>query len=168
MVTKTPPELLSRPFTAATMQATTSGTAANFTDIPSWVKRITVTFNGVSTNGTSPLLIQIGSGSYDTSSYVGTVASLPNAAAIAAANFSAGFIVGSVVTAGSTISGIATLTHIGSNVWVFNSVTGRGDEARAEVAGGQHTLSNTLDRLRLTATNGTDAFDLGNVNILYE
>ena len=40
-----------------------------FRSIPSWVKRITVMLNGVSTSGTSNLQIQIGSGSVTTSGY---------------------------------------------------------------------------------------------------
>ena len=49
--------------TSGTSQASTSGTSIDFTGIPSWVKRITVMFNGVSTNGTSNPLIQIGDSS---------------------------------------------------------------------------------------------------------
>ena len=48
--------------TSMTAQASTSGTSIDFTSIPSWVKRITVMFNGVSTNGSNNLLIQIGLG----------------------------------------------------------------------------------------------------------
>ena len=44
--------------TAGTAVASTSGTSIDFTGIPSWVKRITVMFNGVSTNGTSNIQIQ--------------------------------------------------------------------------------------------------------------
>ena len=48
---------------SGTAVASTSGTSIDFTGIPSWVKRITVMFNGVSTSGTSFKQIQIGSGS---------------------------------------------------------------------------------------------------------
>ena len=43
-----------------TAVASTSGTSVDFTSIPSWVKRITVMFNGVSTSGTSNPLVQLG------------------------------------------------------------------------------------------------------------
>ena len=49
------PSKLAQPFTAGTFVATTSGTFVDFTGIPSWVKRITVMFNGFSTSGTSAL-----------------------------------------------------------------------------------------------------------------
>lgn len=163
------PAKLSQPLTAASMQATTSGTTKDFTSIPSWVTRITVILNGVSTNGTSPVIVQLGtSGGIEATSYTGAAASLTNAGAVATSAFSTGFMVGSSVTAASTISGVATLVHLGSNVWVFSSATARGNEARVETAGGQKTMSNTVDQLRLTTVNGTDTFDLGNVNIVYE
>ena len=54
---------------AGTAVASTSGTAITFTGIPSTAKRITVMFNGVSTNGSSDLLLQIGSGSVTTTGY---------------------------------------------------------------------------------------------------
>jgi hypothetical protein len=33
---------------------------------------------------------------------------------------------------------------------------------------GISTLSGTLDRVRITTTNGTDTFDAGSINVLYE
>jgi len=33
---------------------------------------------------------------------------------------------------------------------------------------GTKTISGVLDRIRLTTVNGTDTFDAGSVNILYE
>jgi hypothetical protein len=33
---------------------------------------------------------------------------------------------------------------------------------------GSATLSGTLDRVRITTVNGTDTFDAGSINILYE
>jgi hypothetical protein len=51
---------------SGTTVASTSGTSIDFTSIPSWVKRVTVMFNGVSLNGAINPLIQIGSGSVTT------------------------------------------------------------------------------------------------------
>jgi hypothetical protein len=34
--------------------------------------------------------------------------------------------------------------------------------------GGSKSLSAALDRVRLTTVNGTDTFDAGSVNIMYE
>jgi hypothetical protein len=44
--------------------------------------------------------------------------------------------------------------------------------SRSDVGGwaaaGTKTLSGTLDRITLTTVNGTDTFDAGSVNIMYE
>jgi len=64
----------------STAQNTTSGTSIDFLSIPSWVRRITVMLNGVSTSGTSRQQIQLGvSGTPETSSYT-TMTSLVQAA----------------------------------------------------------------------------------------
>jgi len=76
--------------TRATAQASTSGTSIDFTSIPSGVKRITVMFSGVSTNGTSLIQVQIGdSGGIETTSYAsgGWTANTTNA------NSTTGFII---------------------------------------------------------------------------
>ena len=101
--------------TAATAQATTSGTSKDFTDIPSWVKRITVMLNGVSTNGTSVYLVQIGAGSVQTSGYV---------AGIAATTSTAGFPVTNNFTAATTQSGLVSINNITSNTWVSSGIVG--------------------------------------------
>jgi hypothetical protein len=56
---------------------------------------------------------------------------------------------------------------IGSNVWIETSTIS--DESTSMLLGaGRKTLSATLDRIRLTTVNGTDTFDSGSVNIMYE
>ena len=74
-----------------TAQNSTSGTSIDFTGIPSWVKKITVMFNGVSTNGASNLRIQLGSTTMQTSGYSGAGNAF-NAGSVAnTINLSAGF-----------------------------------------------------------------------------
>lgn len=150
--------------TAGTAVATTSGTSVNFTSIPSWVKRITVMFNGVSTNGTSSGLIQLGSGSTTTTGY--TSSSVVSGAGTAIFSSTSGFII-YYDQAVFALSGTYTFNLLGSNVWV-GSHTIILSNSYAIYGGGNITLSGTLDRLRLTTVNGTDVFDAGSVNILYE
>jgi len=68
---------VARPLTLGTAVNTTSGTSIDLTSIPSWVKRITVMLNGVSTNGASIPQIQLGAGSVDTTGYNATASSSP-------------------------------------------------------------------------------------------
>ena len=154
--------------TLATSQATTSGTSIDFTGIPSWVKRVTLMFVGVSTNGTSIPQVQIGSGSVLTSGYSSGGSVIVSA--VASSNSTTGFLTsgGTSDGAGTVRHGMATLTLVGSNVWTFQSVLGASNSGETRIGGGSVTLSGTLDRLRLTTVGGTDTFDAGSVNIMYE
>jgi len=149
---------------SGTVQASTSGTAIDFTGIPSWVKRITVMLAGVSTNGTSNLQVQLGAGSITTSGYVGSCFS-PSNGILA---LSSGFIATVVVTAATSQSGIVTLSLVGSNTWAQSSVIAFNNASYGSSTGGYVPLSGTLDRVRITTVNGTDTFDAGSINILYE
>jgi hypothetical protein len=148
--------------TSGTAVATTSGTSINFTDIPSWAKRITLQFNGISASGTSNWLVQIGSGSIQTTGYV--AGSQNGGSSIITSTAGMIYLTG---VAAYTYLGLFTLTSFGSNIWVSSHSTARSDGA-ATMGGGSVTLSGALDRVRLTTVNGTDTFDAGSINILYE
>jgi len=42
------------------------------------------------------------------------------------------------------------------------------DTNRSNICAGSISLGGTLDRVRITTVNGTDTFDAGTINILYE
>jgi hypothetical protein len=152
--------------TSATAVATTSGTAIDFTGIPSWVKRITVMLNGVSTNGASNILVQIGnSGGIETSGYLSYANQFNGSPG--GSSSTAGFLIFEAWAATTLGYGIVTITNVSGNTWVYGCCMGASDSS-ISVGGGNKTLSGTLDRVRLTTQNGTDTFDAGSVNILYE
>ena len=150
-----------------TAKASTSGTTVDFTGIPSWVKRVTVMFDGVSLSGTSQFLIQLGdSGGIETTGYSGG-GLRTGASSLAGTNSTAGFYFANV-TAAALFSGSITITNVTGNTWVAMGLLGANTvEVVAATAGGK-TLSATLDRIRITTVNGTDTFDAGTINILYE
>jgi len=157
--------------TSGTAQNSTSGTSIDFTGIPSWVKRITVMFSGVSTNGTSNLLVQIGSGSVSNTGYDSGAWSANSVNA----GSTAGFILnGGNVVAGCSFSGCITLvlSNSSTNLWVSAGTLGQStvpaSNGAGNVSGGNKALSGALDRIRITTVNGTDTFDAGSINILYE
>jgi hypothetical protein len=154
--------------TLATAVASTSGTSIDFTSIPSWVKKITVMFSGFSTNGSSNYLVQIGSGSVTSSGYIG--ATTVSSTGVTSTNSTAGFIIGNGAAAASfVVSGNLMITLLGSNTWTANGSFGGSDAARTITSGGSSpALGGALDRVRITTVNGTDTFDAGSVNILYE
>lgn len=163
------PAKLSQPATQATAQATTSGTAKDFTGIPTWARQITINFSGVSTSGTSLLLIQIGSGSVDTTGYDSS-ASI-GGTGIVTAGSTAGYLFEAAGGGGAAAARHAnmTLCKISGNTWVSSHAGSYGNAGLAFIAGGgSKTLSGVLDRVRITTVNGTDTFDAGLVNIMYE
>ena len=154
--------------TSGTLQASTSGTSIDFTGIPSWAKRVTVMFNGVSTSGTSVPLIQIGNGTIQTTGYLGA-ASICSGGATTNNNYTTGFGAGGVLAANILYgSFILTLVDLSTNTWVINGVVGGSSSAFNVLTGGGKSLTSALDRVRITTVNGTDTFDAGSINILYE
>ena len=152
---------------SGTAVASTSGTSIDFTGIPSWVKRITVMFSGVSTNGTSPVQIQIGTSSgIDITGYSGSASNISTT--VTTSNNTSGFRVINSMIAAVDLSGPSQIVLFGSNIWVQNSVLGTSDVARTLLGGGAKPLTGTLDRVRITTVNGTDTFDAGSINIMYE
>ena len=156
--------------TSGTAVASTSGTSIDFTSIPSWVKRVTVMFNGVSTNGSSNLLIQIGSGSVLTSGYGSSA--IYGGTSIGGSNSTAGFIITSAAGSTNTFSGANTICLFGSNTYVstgnliYDSISPAPFVMSS--AGVRASVGGAIDRVRITTVNGTDTFDAGSINILYE
>jgi hypothetical protein len=146
---------------SGTSQASTSGTAITFTGIPSWVKRITVLFNGVSTSSTSLIQVQIGAGSVTTSGYSSNAQSSG-----ANQSLTSGFVVDTTGGAASVRGGALRITNITGNTWVADGTVGVIGTFTASCVG-YIALGGTLDRVVVT-TNGADTFDAGSINILYE
>jgi hypothetical protein len=156
--------------TSGTLVPSTSGTSIDFTSIPSWVKRITVMFSGVSVSGTSAILLQLGTSSgVETSGYISYGAITGGATLAGGTTSTAGFIIFSNA-AGNLFYGQVSFTSLGSNEWVGAHVLGlsSGGSSYSVQGGGNKTTAATLDRVRITTVNGTDTFDAGSINILYE
>lgn len=156
------------PLISGTAVASTSGTSIDFTGIPSWVKRVTVLLNGVSLNGTALILIQVGTSSgVVTTGYAGAMALAGNAVATQAVAFSTGVQIYGLVAAQAS-SGTVQFSLVSGNTWVISGATAIHAIPYAATLGGTITLGGVLDRVRITTTNGTDVFDAGTINILYE
>ena len=153
--------------TSGTVVASTSGTSIDFTGIPSWAKRITVMFSGVSTNGSSPVQVQVGSGSISTTSYSCSSSVLTSGVSTTAA--STGILISNSGAAANLRNGSMVLSLVSGNTWVASGSGAFGDGTATWITGGATpNLSGTLDRIRITTVNGTDTFDAGSINILYE
>ena len=152
--------------TSGTAQTTTSGTSINFNSIPSWVKRVTVMFSNVSTNGTSEKLIQLihSSGTVVTSGYRSAAARL-NDTGLVEVTSTAGFLL-PATNATDDLYGSYVFTNLSGNIW-----TGVGSTTYTfglVTSCGGVTIASTLTGIRITTVGGTDTFDGGSINILYE
>jgi len=150
----------------------TTQTSVDFTSIPSWVKRITVMFNAVSLSGTAYMQVQLGdSGGVENTGYTGSVTIVGNGGTGVSTALSAGFQTENHTywTAASTRMGMMTITNVSGNIWTANWVLGAVNPVTQANGwgGGVKTLTDTLDRVRITTT-GSDTLDGGSVNILYE
>lgn len=153
-----------------TEQATTSGTTKDYT-IPAWAKRVTLQLVGVSTNGTSQIIVQLGdSGGIETTGYTNTSISASTISGAALAGSSAGQIIANTGAVGSTQTGtvVMTLENASSFTWVITSQVGDDNQTRFHISAGSKATSAAMTTVRLTTVNGTDAFDAGAINVLIE
>lgn len=154
--------------TQKTAVASTSGTSIDFTSIPSWVNRITVAFSGVSTSGTSNLIVQLGTGAtptYTTSGYLGTAMTTTGTTTTL---FTSGFILDPSAAAAQLFGGLMTIVNISGNTWAETSILGGSNTVSLRYGAGSVPLAATLTAVRITTAGGTDTFDAGTINILYE
>ena len=141
-----------------------------FTGIPSWVRRITISINQISTSGSSIPGVQLGtSGGFVTTGYV------------------TGYQYGSSATYGSPTAlipiysvGTSGTTYSYSTVMIlnlFDSTTNRwsAQGVATQISGGAMVswygtiaLSGVATQVRLSTVNGTDTYSAGSVNVTYE
>ena len=154
-----------------TSVASTSGTSIAFTGLPAWAKRITVELQGVSTSGTSNMIVQLGTGgtpTYTTSGYLGARSTVFNTNSTTAAVYSAGFLIGDTFAQTYVMHGTMVISLLTGNTWIESHNMARSDVAMSDLGAGSIALGAALTAVRVTTVNGTDTFDAGSINIMYE
>jgi len=159
--------------TSGTAVASTSGTSIDFTSIPSWVKRITVMFQGVSSNSTGAAQVQLGtSGGYVISGYLSAADFFSTSPGPTL--YTTGFVLSESAGAAVLFHGQAIISNISGNNWVYTSTLMNSAAAGCALGAGSisaSSLGGVVDRLRIiySATGSpSDTFDAGSINILYE
>jgi hypothetical protein len=151
-----------RGFNFSAAQPTASGTAFDFTGIPSWATEIIVQFFAISLSGTNHLAVQFGvAGSVVATGYVGSSGAI-NLTACSAISGTGAFVLLSG-DAGFAVSGEMRLSQVFANGWV-QSHTAHLTANAISTGGGSINLAGPPDRIRLTRT-GTDTFDAGSVRV---
>jgi hypothetical protein len=153
------------PIQLQTAVATTSGTTKDFTGIPAGVNKITVTYNGVSDNGTSVIIAQLGTSGIVTSGYVATATHIAPSTAVLAVT--AGFPMTRNGDAAALFSGILHLVRHTGNEWVGTAMSNDETNTQVHFGAGKIALAGEVDALRLTTVGG-QTFDAGSVNISWE
>jgi hypothetical protein len=144
-----------------------SGTSVDFTGIPSWAKRITIMLSGVSTNGTSALLAQVGtSAGIVATGYLGSADLWANSPAPTLVTQGLG--IGNQNAAAYVYQAVCKFTNITSNTWVGEVIGTLSSSGIIVLGTTTIALSGTLDRIRITTVGGVNTFDAGTVNIIYE
>jgi hypothetical protein len=152
--------------TSGTAVASTSGTSIDFTGIPAWVKKITVMLSAVSTNGTSVPIIQLGdSGGIEITGYE-SCGGRPNGNTRSTIGLI--LLLDTQASWSTTGNYVISLQNPSTNNWVGGGTFMSESINLTQYSAGRKALSDTLDRLRITTINGTDTFDAGTINILYE
>ena len=152
-----------------TPDATTSGTARDFTSLPSTARMIVIWGKGVSTNGTALYLLQLGdSGGIETSGYTGNTAGVNSAGAGLGTAFRTDGI--SLLSTSASAAAdthdfvcILTLVDPANNTWAWQMSCLQAAN-RTMWGVGQKSTSAALDRVRLTTVGATDTFDAGTWN----
>ena len=146
-----------------------TNTRADFTGIPSWVKRVTVMLYGVGTSGTAALQIQLSDSGLVSSGYIGYAVRFGVSNTYTSA-FSSAFVLSDAITNTDVFYGAYVLTLVDGNRWVISG--GKTSTRTTNISSqinGVVPLSSALTAVRVTTTNGTDTFDTGSIiNILYE
>jgi len=155
-----------RPISIGTLRTASGQTELDFPNIPSWVKRITIGLNAISTNGSVIPLVQVGTSSgYVTSGYTSACVAVP----AASATDTSGFVMANAWAATYLVSGqiVLQLIDATNRTWVCSGVHLLTNGAALFTMSGSISLAAALDRVRLRM-DGSNQFDGGSVNILFE
>ena len=161
-----PPSALSQPLTSGTA-VTASGSTITFGSLPSWIRRIVVLYDNLSTNGTSTVYVRIGTGGTVLSTgYTAYLSYITSNGAADTGSDTTGFYMGGSAASDSRY-GSMVISKLNSNIWVASSVgLVTGSPLITTNLAGSISLGGNLDTLTLSC--GANTFDSGTVNVMYE
>ena len=153
--------------TLGTVDTTTGGTSILFGSIPAAVRELTISWNGLSSSGTSQWIVQIGdAGGLELTVYEANASNRGSEI-----NSTIGFpLLGAAPVAASVYIGSLTLVlhDSATNTWMAKSGHNAPISGAVSTLQGRKALSAVLTQIAITTTNGSDTFDVnGGVNIAY-
>jgi hypothetical protein len=161
------PTMLSQPLTSATAQ-TASGSSIDFTGIPDWVTRITISLRVVSFAALGAARVRLGtSGGLVTTGYTTLSSSIATTPAITMSALTDGIVAFNGNDGTATITGTIILTKLGGATnWVGTGNFARNNDNLMAFSNGQLALGATLTSVSVVATTST--FDAGQIGLMYE
>ena len=151
-----------------TSVASTSGASITFTSLPTWVRKLTMMINGVSTNGTADILLRLSTGGvFASSGYVSNMQGVQGGVATTGVSNLVGFVI-SQSAADAVATGTYQFVNNDGNGWIGTGVFAKEQATVGAFGAGRVTLGGTLDGIQIVTANGSDTFDAGSVNIIYE
>jgi len=150
--------------TLKTKQASTSGSAIDFTGIPAGTKQIVIMMDGVSTDGSVNYLCQLGDGGgFETSGYISNAAYSTTSRA-----HTTGFGLVEGNGSGETRDIVVTLNLMDTSTfhWCCTFISIRDGSNEIGYGGGGKSLSAELTQVRLTCSG--DDWDAGAMNISFQ
>lgn len=146
-----------------------TGTAVDFTGLPPGIQLLKVAFSGVSSNGGSDGIVQLGTeAGFAVTGYLSGGGAAGGANSTGGHSATNGLLMTAPGAASGAASGILTIARVTGNKWVSGLASGRDDVNYMFGAGGRKELAEELTRIRLTTINGTDTFDAGEASIFWE
>ena len=161
-------ETVSAGWTQGTEVATTSGTEHDFTGIPAGVRVVQIGFENVTLDGTSSLIVQLGTASgFEASGYSSASARVTSSASVMLSDSGLGYVI-IIGSAARSFNGVMTLVNKDAAAYDWSSMHGGRYDSTAAVHGGGWTdLAAELNSIRINTINGSDTFDGGAININY-
>jgi len=147
----------------------TLSAGSTFTGIPSWAKRVTVMFDGLSIDLTNTIDVQIGdSGGLETTGYLSSCTYQIQAGANGSGSSSDGFLFAMQTAATCLINGSVVLSLMDSstNTWIASGTAYDSNDLITYSCAGSKSLSSTLTQVKLYLS--TSNFDAGTMSISYE
>jgi hypothetical protein len=155
--------------TSGTAVASTSGTNIDFTGIPSWAKRITVMYSGVSVNASTTPMIQLGTaGGAVSTGYVQAGLYTPTSGFYTNGTTGFGILGSSLVSSSNTFNGSYIFSLLSNNTWTGQGIFYVGVNVYCCFCAGTVPLGGALTFIRNTTLSGTASFSAGTINIFYE
>ena len=147
--------------------ATTSGNSVAVTGLPVGIRNIAVFLQDVSSTGSNEFALQVSTGTtFATSGY--------KAASWNGANVDAratGLMLTYGVAAGETRDGVIrlSLADVTNNTWVSGGILNEGTTASLlNGSSGTISLSGVIDGVRIINIGGSETFDAGSINVMYQ